>query len=353
MITSNSLYFASPNQFEDDLDCYLPKFETARKFVGNRYNDMLMKRASDYYNDYIKLKLLAISSGSGDEKSNATVSLRDFFYGAYVFDWASQISFSQIYCKVNKLIKEMVDAFSADKTDIAEKIIYPFLVEINDQHIFPNLKKKQVAISCWHDGTVELDAMWKLYSKSDGIAIETTVSKLTNNLDLRIHGIDSFYSEIGRVNYTDLVELNEEANKLHIPSIENRGNVNGDTTIFFPHELIAQMCFSKRESFRFEKEIRIVLVHAKFPFLSIFPKDTGTSISFKNNIIDTIDKIIISPYAPDYYFDTIKNLLYNIGNPNKIQEIYHAITQKINKSQMIMEKEILTSSQTSRNNRRI
>ena len=80
--------------------------------------------------------------------------------------------------------RKLIEAANARPDGQAEKLGY-------------GIAGKFAAINCWHKNEHESVAMWKLYSSwSEGVAIQTTVSKL-KRIDERADYV------IGRVRYLD------------------------------------------------------------------------------------------------------------------------------------------------------
>lgn len=65
----------------------------------------------------------------------------------------------------------------------------------------------------------------------------------------------------------------------------------------------------------------------------IYNSSTGRNIKINMNIQDFIDKIVISPYAPNYYLSTLKNTVERFG--------LNELVSKISKSAIKTEQEIL------------
>lgn len=124
-------------------------------------------------------------------------------------------------------------------------------------------------ISCWHLNCYESEAMWKLYSKdcSNAVAIQTTAKRIYEAIDK-----DPNIS-IGKVKYIDFT---------------NRfASINGPF-------------WYKRKSFEYENEVRLITT-------KIHSNDKGVYIPV--NIDTLIEKIYVSPYASEWFFDVVKNVV--------------------------------------------
>ena len=138
-------------------------------------------------------------------------------------------------------------------------------------------------ITCFHISSFESAAMWKLYSKDMGIAIQTNTGRLIEALKNEPQKIF-----IGKVKYIDEYKNN-------IERIDNFG-----------------LSYIKRRSFMYEQELRCSIVRSddltSYDFLYYkFSKPKGY-----NAIVDLeklIEKIYISPYAPDYILEVVQDIL--------------------------------------------
>lgn len=142
-------------------------------------------------------------------------------------------------------------------------------------------------INCWHINEYESDAMWKLYSKSnESVAIQTTFKNLKqafDNQDEKIY--------IGKIKYIDY-------EKDWLPE----GNV------FSPF-------LHKRKSFEHEQELRAII--QRLPIEGekvVFERDIcefGIPIHVDINIL--IEKVYVSPVAPQWFFELVEKVLKTYG----------------------------------------
>lgn len=295
-IIYKSLYFSSPYQFEDELDVFVPKYSGIYKEIEPITDKILLDMAKDLF-------LYAIKSNA--EKFNGEIRDRDFYYRF------TQNVLIEFYLLNNTLDKETYHQISSISLDISKlwynkeldqipNLIVPLMKKTTPLPSLNELNKNNVLISCWHSGDTEVDAMWKLYSKNDGILIETTIDKLEKKLDLKEYREKQCITVVDRVKYIDLVEENNKANNLCFLDKEAQ---SGD---MFKH------FFQKRKCFEFEDEIRYI-IRNNFGNIKetqdLFPTKRGVKIKIKGNINDFIDKIVVSPYAPVYYVYTLKEIL--------------------------------------------
>ncbi len=142
---------------------------------------------------------------------------------------------------------------------------------------------KSCYVSCWHMNEYESQAMWKVYSASDeAVCIRTKYRTLQELLP------DECY--IGRVSY---INYNEH----HI----------SDSNLFAP-------LVHKRMSFSYEREARAIIwdgdrMGQDLPSIRYVAVDLG----------QLVDRIFISPDAPDWFLDVVKGLAATYGLTTPIE----------------------------------
>lgn len=163
------------------------------------------------------------------------------------------------------------------------------LKELSQRELKRNKElRKSVFVNCWHMSKHESAAMWKLYLKSnEGIVLQSTYKKLKKSF-----GANSCSTVfIGEVNYIDYDSKPIARTNLLNP---------------FLH---------KRESFKYEKELRVVLWD-----LDTFKKVMGPSeVSVENgkyvkvDLDVLIDKVYTSPKTPDWIHELVKSVAKSYG----------------------------------------
>lgn len=161
---------------------------------------------------------------------------------------------------------------------------FPDMVEeLSASHSYARrLSVFEFYISSWHESERESAAMWGLYTSDYGVAIVTTLRKLSESLQ------GSEQVHIGRVKYIDY--LSET-----IPIVNQYSD--------FLH---------KRLSFEHEKEVRLVIQQGlSDPPATISERDAlsqkGINISIE--IPSLIKEIRIDPFAPPWVFEAFKKTL--------------------------------------------
>ena len=138
-------------------------------------------------------------------------------------------------------------------------------------------RKRNTAVSCWHENLFESEAMWKLYaSLDDGVAIRSTYK----NLYLALGANPNI--DIGRINYVD---FSKTFTHLHEPF------------------------WYKRKSFIHENEVRAIIQDSKEI------NNGGKLIPVDLDIL--IDEIYVSPTAKSWFMEIVKDILskYKVKKP--------------------------------------
>lgn len=177
--------------------------------------------------------------------------------------------------------------------NLLEEVEQAMLDEINLRDRF----KSVVCVSCWNKFEAESYALWKIYSSMDqGIMIKTKVENIISAFNSSEENII-----MSEVSYIDFSNSRIKSGNMYYPIIHK--NIHYD----------------------YEKEVR--LIHC-------VNFDPGLKYDWKNEEIEfgkyikvdlemLIDEIIVSPYAPKWFFETIVDLLekYNINKPIRYSDL--------------------------------
>lgn len=143
-----------------------------------------------------------------------------------------------------------------------------------------DIYRKRTFINCWSRFDNESYAMWHIYSKKYGIAIETTVNKLQKSLE---HA----GAVVRKVKYVDCSNKNAMIKISHL---------NCDDEKF----KICNFFMLKPKFYEFEREIRAIITQdEEEPF-----KEVEIDISY------LIDEIIISPFANKWFNKLIRDIVH-------------------------------------------
>ena len=155
--------------------------------------------------------------------------------------------------------------------------------------------KKYTLVNCWTQNSDESFALWKIYlgNQPYGISIQTKYKNLLNSL------IDNKYNYLVQKVYY---------------SAEVRDN------------LMSSVQFRKNKYYKFENEVRIAIFSQYVKFGGKPKYEIGTDVEV--NINTLIERIYISPLAPDWFFELVNYLVKEKYNYNfsiiksKIKEKY-------------------------------
>ena len=145
--------------------------------------------------------------------------------------------------------------------------------------------REGVYINCWSLGANDNMALWNLYGKSEAsVAITTTVGKLKRELtEQKVHG------------HLSLLKV-EYIKHWRDPKVE-----------IIPYAKIFRY---KVVAYDFEREVRIILDRFERNFKQC-EKDEGILLSIQLNKF--LRSVVVSPLAPPWFVDLIKDLAHRYG----------------------------------------
>ena len=196
--------------------------------------------------------------------------------------------------KVEKDIRGvMTETFNAtaEKTDPNNE--QSILNSVKEYYDWENKLRSLNCINCWNYGDKESAALWKIYSDfGKGIMLK---SKL-NNIEL------------------SLSNASEDIRVSEITYIDYEKDLMPDYNSMFP-------IIHKDVAYSYEEEIRFI--HEIIPPFGWEHDWTKEEVEdgkyIKTDINILIDEIIIAPFAPEWYYNLIKELCvkYNLNKPIK------------------------------------
>lgn len=146
-------------------------------------------------------------------------------------------------------------------------------------------------VSCWHEGSHESEAMWKLYSSAHGgIAIKTDFNAFVRSFNT---GQSSETIHFGRVQYLDYA------------------------TDLIPEDRLLSPYLHKRKSFEHEREVRAIVQDVPTGQIATLSQDADIGISYEVDLNRLVQEVIIDPFAPGWLYDLV-NLIairYNLDAP--------------------------------------
>jgi hypothetical protein len=163
--------------------------------------------------------------------------------------------------------------------------------------------RKCVAMSCWHLGEHESEAMWKLYA-GDGIAIQSSFGRLTGSLPRGQEKDGSRPIYVGRVTYIDF------ETDISRPIITAEGRrVTSNLYTPFTH---------KRLSFSHEQEVRaVVMVVGELEEVENGEMPSAGVPSGGFDIPVELDKLVeralVSPTTPEWFQEVVMSAVKRYG----------------------------------------
>lgn len=144
-----------------------------------------------------------------------------------------------------------------------------------------------ILVNSWHINENESAAMWELYGfEGQGIAISSTVKQFKK----AVEKYEEYDILLGKINYIDYEDAGSPFGNLLSPALW------------------------KRKSFEHENELRALIWAMKGdPSGIIIPLVTGTGLSVTIHLKELINKIYISPSAPSWHVQVVKNIVDTYG----------------------------------------
>ena len=156
-------------------------------------------------------------------------------------------------------------------------------------------RKKMTFISSWHLNEYQSDAMWRTYTGTDdGVAIQSTVSRLITSFPpLKEPAPANVVLQVlvGAVKYIDFDTEPSDWNNLYLSFL------------------------TKNKHFEHEREIRALIMGVP-PAL---PAHMENGFYADVELDALIQKIFISPTAPDYYADAVKAICTKYGFGDRVE----------------------------------
>lgn len=145
----------------------------------------------------------------------------------------------------------------------------------------------QVYINCWHLNKSENFAMWKVYSDNFGVCLQSTYGDLYQGFS------DGEW------------EMVKECNRIFAGKVSY---INTRTETI-PQDYSSRPFMYKIEEFAYENELRFVIYD---------PNEKSQFKKIQVNPEKLINRIYISPFAPDWFEDVIRDLCKKYGVSSEI-----------------------------------
>ena len=169
--------------------------------------------------------------------------------------------------------------------------------EIRDKYNKYQKEAKKCYVSCWHINQNENVAMWKLYAdEKSGVAIQSKIGNLIKSMNCKKKKKSDITMYLGKVKYMNFNY--EQDHDYNGDEFEQDHDYNGDE---FEISEIVDVLFYKRFEFGGENELRLVKEYDS--------KIENNGYEVDVNLEALIEKIYVSPTAPEYYRDIVEGLL--------------------------------------------
>ena len=155
----------------------------------------------------------------------------------------------------------------------------------------------RIRINCWHLSEYESVAMWSIYAKNKGVAIQTTYKKLAESIS-KVN-IGTYSPFVGLVRYVDY---------------NTKPTFSEDS---IPYSNIYMPFMSKRIEYAYEKEVRILIDPIVLPD---FVGQPGEKVSIQHPVFDDlflpidgsfIQQVVLSPMISDADIVRVRDLVNN------------------------------------------
>jgi hypothetical protein len=173
-------------------------------------------------------------------------------------------------------LREIVTEIRGGRAESFENDIWEFS-ETELKHAVWQLEreelKKSLACSCWHRGEVESDAMWKIYARTLGVSVVSSVKRIRDAMQPYLIPGNlpcDFKLFLEPVTYAEQVEC----------------GANDKPWLF------------KRKAFEHEKEVRLYCMAPMF--------DRNGLLRVPVRIADLIEEIVITPFAEHWEYEAIR-----------------------------------------------
>lgn len=301
LITTKSLYFAKPEEFEDKIDSIFPEYKGIK--TDKNYIFVVKEECRNIAQQYYQMILDNLS------KTYINIPTREqifIVFQAHLFPlFIKGLNKEDIneFQNINNTIFKIVDSYISNDIDTVIDLMTDCLFDRMNRCAIDTrlLNRRRALISCWHIGEYESDLMWKTYAKTDGIMIQTSFNNI-KQLDYKKYLEDGASCVIDKVKYIDLISRDKERNLIKFGS-SSKNPINSDILCHY---------FEKNKSFESENELRIVIAMDMKYMNDFIKEEKGEEIRITTPLCNFIDRIIVSPFAPNYYADTLKRTLINM-----------------------------------------
>lgn len=216
---------------------------------------------------------------------------------------------SLFFCRLDKL-EDHFEGTTAKSNFLRRKHFFetqhfrsPKFKKLTEEEVLENVKEQFDAdermkalkcVCCWNKNETESAALWKIYSDfQKGIMITSSIDRLKSSFK----------------------ETKEDIDLSEVIYIDHNADLMPDGNMMFP-------VIHKHKAYSFEQEVR--LIHSvKFGNGLIYDWNKEEVEQGKYLDVDLdklIDKIVISPYSPNWYIEIIQDLCEKYGLKRTIEK---------------------------------
>ena len=186
------------------------------------------------------------------------------------------------FMRCDQLLK--IDPFEGLFDEI--RILEDYMDLVKDFEQFMNYAReehpKHLFVNCWHVNENESDAMWKLYSKENGIAIRTKFGNLRKSFE-NTH-LPVYATKIKYVDHNSLLVYDNVIDRFSV----------------------------KNNAYSHENELRLL-------YPKPMQKDTGLLLEV--DIVPLLENVIVSPMSQDWFVNLVKSVSKSFGiEENRIRK---------------------------------
>ena len=163
---------------------------------------------------------------------------------------------------------------------------------------------KWVHVSCWYEGVKENFLMWRAYGASEeAVMIESSVARLEKLYR------DSEELHVGYLSEVKYCAPNDEPSNIKLPSLIARWGERRPISAEGRPDMVNLLpqLFVKHDHYDGEREYRLVCLNREHTEVTATPKQ-GIVLPLQSPQY-LIEKIRISPFAPEIVFDTVSLLV--------------------------------------------
>jgi len=201
-----------------------------------------------------------------------------------------------------ELRSQILEIYGKDSNGTPEAAFRLWMMVEEQRCIMTLSGRRNYYVNCWHAAEYESVAMWKVYgSPGAGVAVISNGARIEHSLSSTD---ESFY--LGKVRYVE-------------PSFVRIGGSNAFDDVMI-----------KRSNFEYEREVRLVYWDTseghdalenfswnaeklRFDDLIDDPRPVNPGMAFDCEVDVLIERIIVSPFAPDWYAPMLDRLRDRLG----------------------------------------